>query len=95
MARAMPPTPAYTPAARGGRRVHPVQREDEQRRRDEVRQLDEVTSIMGDRPGSPPSYRASPVLNIFSMRSVIRKPLTMLVIEANSAMAPRMRMRSG
>ena len=35
------------------------------------------------------------VLNIFSMRSVIRKPLTMLVIEANRAMAPSMRMRSG
>ncbi len=28
-------------------------------------------------------------LNIFSMRSVIRKPLTMLVIEAKTATAPR------
>src|SRR5207253_455842 len=34
-------------------------------------------------------------LNIFSMRSVMRNPLTMLVMEANSAMAPRIRMVFG
>ena len=43
--------------------------------------------------GCPP--RLSEVLNIFSMRSVIRKPLTMFVIDAKRAMAPRMRIRSG
>jgi len=39
------------------------------------------------------SCRRATALNILSMRSVIRKPLTMLfVIEAKSAIAPRMRM---
>ena len=39
--------------------------------------------------------RRSGFLNIFSMRSVIRKPLTMLVIEAASAMAPSSVMSGG
>ena len=83
-----PATPANTPRARGLRVVHPVQREDEQRRRDEVGELrDGVASCVA----SP--RRRCLVLNILSMRSVIRKPLTMLVIEAKSAMAPRIRMR--
>src|SRR6266566_8090 len=61
--------------------VHPIQREDEQRRRDDGRELrDRLRHCF---------------LNIFSMRSVIRNPLTMLVIDANSAMAPRMRIGSG
>ncbi len=47
-------------------------------------------SDAGLMPGSLPG-----VLNIFSMRSVMRNPLTMLVIDANSAIAPRMRIRSG
>jgi len=34
-------------------------------------------------------------LNILSIRSVIRNPLTMFVMEANSAIAPRMRMARG
>jgi hypothetical protein len=34
-------------------------------------------------------------LNIFSIRSVIRKPLTILVMEAKRAMAPMMRISAG
>ena len=78
-------------ALAGGRgRVHPVQREDEAARRDEVREL--ADAVHHQWRALP---RLSEVLNIFSIRSVIRKPLTMLVIEANSAIAPRMRIRSG
>ena len=40
-----------------------------------------------NRAGAAPF--ASGFLNILSMRSVIRKPLTMLVIEAKMATAPR------
>src|SRR5438132_5955897 len=67
--------------AGGLRVVHPVQREDEQRRREDGSELvDGVRHCF---------------LNIFSMRSVMRNPLTMLVMEANSAMAPRIRMVFG
>ena len=75
--------------AGGGGGVHPVQGEDEADRRDDVPDLAETVQHQW-----VPS-RLSDVLNIFSMRSVIRKPLTMLVIDANRAMAPRMRIRSG
>src|SRR4030095_17019757 len=66
--------------ARGLRVVHPVQRKDEQRRSDEVGALDqpEAHGFLSS-PGFPKRR---------SMRSVIRKPLTMLVIEAASAIAP-------
>src|SRR6266850_220192 len=75
--------------AGGPGRVHPVQREDEQGRRDEVPELaDAVHHARLPSPGLS-------VLNIFSIRSVIRNPLTMFVIEAKRAMAPRMRIRSG
>src|SRR5437879_6926260 len=68
-------------AARGLGIVHPVQREDEQRRRQDGGELtDEMHHCF---------------LNILSMRSVIMKPLTMFVIEANNATAPRIRMVSG
>ena len=75
----------------GGRRgVHPVQREDEQDGRDQVGELDDPCVHEW------PSRFGLPVgLNIFSMRSVIRKPLTMFVIEANSAIAPMMRIPVG
>ena len=43
----------------------------------QIRELNELGRHL---PGS--------FLNIFSIRSVIRKPLTMLVIDANSAIAP-------
>ena len=72
-------------APRGRRGVHPVQREDEEGRRGEVGDLDE-------RHADAAHLRASPrgsVLNILSMRSVIRNPLTMFVIDAKSATAPR------
>src|SRR6059058_2312653 len=61
--------------------VHPVQREDEQGRR-------EHRGGLGDRVDHC-------FLNILSMRSVIRNPLTMLVMEANSATAPMMRIVDG
>src|SRR6201984_855105 len=69
-------------AATGGLRiVHPVEREDEQRRRDDGGELrDSVGHCF---------------LNIFSMRSVIRNPLTMLVVDANRATAPSTRMGVG
>src|SRR5467141_1774806 len=61
--------------------VHPIQREDEQRRGEDGGELtDEMHHCF---------------LNILSMRSVIMKPLTMFVIEAKSATAPRMRIVSG
>src|SRR6266576_688675 len=69
------------PVARRFRIVHPIQREDEQRRGEDGGQLAEE--------------RHHCFLNILSMRSVIRNPLTILVIEANSATAPRMRIVSG
>src|SRR5262245_45342411 len=75
-------------AAGGGGMVHPVQREDEQHRRD---QIGELHQVIGHRPAPP----RGACLNIFSMRSVIKKPLTMLVMEANRAMAPRMRIGRG
>ena len=42
---------------------------------------------------SPPAR--SPVLNSFSIRSVMRYPLTMFVIDANRAIAPSARIRGG
>src|SRR5262249_2098265 len=64
-------------APRGVRAREPAQREDEQRRRGEVTQLGDGRDH--DLPRS---------LNILSMRSVIRNPETMLVTEANTAIAP-------
>src|SRR5262245_36680485 len=70
----------------GGRIAHPFEREDEQRGRDEVDQLNELIDHFAC-PG-PVAAAGSRFLNIFSMRSVMRKPLTMLVVDANTAMAP-------
>ncbi len=75
---------------RGLRIAHPMEREDEERGRDEVRELDQRMNHLG--AALPPASR---VLNILSMRLVMRKPLTMLVIEAKSATAPRKRMWVG
>src|SRR5689334_16392346 len=67
-------------ASRGGRIAHPLEREDEQRGRDEIDQLNQrVDHLAGSR-----------FLNIFSMRSVMRNPLTMFVVDAKTATAPRM-----
>src|SRR5258708_22312324 len=72
------------------RSVHPVQRDDEERPGGQIRDLadggDHVRLTFVGR---------SPVLNSFSIRSVIRKPLTMFVIEAKSATAPRVRIAGG
>src|SRR4029453_7400917 len=68
-------------APRGARVREPLQREDEERGRGEVGELGE---LLDHRPAAPRSGR----LNMRSMRSVIRKPLTMLVIDAATATVP-------
>src|SRR4029453_6722647 len=74
----------------GGRGcIHPVKREDETDRSNDVGELADRVDHEGR-----PSSRFSPVLNIFNMRSVMRNPLTMFVIEAKGAIAPRTRMRT-
>ena len=89
-ARVMPATPAYTPrravagvfiqcSAKTNRAVATMYGE-----------LDEAVAH-----GRPPSRGFVSVLNIFSMRSVMRKPLTMLVIEANRAIPPSSRITGG
>ena len=77
-------------AARRRRGVQPVQREDEEPGRDEVRELDQVVDH-----GRGPSPGFCSVLNILSIRSVIRNPLTMLVMDANTAMAPKILISGG
>src|SRR5712671_2318416 len=67
--------------ARGFRIAHPLERQNEECRGDQVNQLNELIGHLSRR------------LNIFSMRSVIRKPLTMLVVDAKTATAPRMVLR--
>src|SRR5881296_3497772 len=73
-------------AARRSRIVHPMQGEHEKGSRKKIGDLDEL------QPHHLPPFR---VLNILSMRSVIKKPLTMLVMDANRAMAPRRVMYGG
>ncbi len=70
-------------ASRRLRMTHPAQREHEERRRDEVGSLGDVL-----RHRLPPCWR-----NILSIRSVIRKPLTMLVTEAATAIVPSTRLK--
>src|SRR4029450_7774335 len=67
--------------------AHPLEGEDEECGRDEVDQLNQLIDHL-----AAPGWTAagSRLFNIFSMRSVIRKPLTMLVVEANTATAPKM-----
>ena len=72
-------------AARRFWMTEPTKRQDEKCGR---RQVSELNEAVAHRFGSRSR-------NIFSMRSVMRNPLTMLVIEANSAIAPRMRMVRG
>src|SRR4029450_8442073 len=75
----------------GGRGcIHPGKREDETDRSNDVGDLADRVDHEGR-----PSSRLSPVLNIFNMRSVMRNPLTMFVIEAKRAIAPRTRIGSG
>src|SRR5260370_12905698 len=65
-------------AARRHRRVHPFQRENEKRTGNDVDVVDQGAHY----------FFSSLRLNIFSMRSVIRKPLTMLVLAAVMATKP-------
>src|SRR5215203_3317895 len=73
----------------GHRSVHPMQREDEQDGGDEVGQLHYCVHEGSVRFG------CRSALNIFSIRSVIRKPLTMSVSEATRALAPTTRLPVG
>ena len=66
---------------RRARVTHPQQREDEQRRGNEINRLDNVVHVH--------DLAGSRFLNILSIRSVSRKPLTIFVIEAKTATAPR------
>src|SRR5205823_3979901 len=64
-------------APRRPRMIEPAQRQDEQDRREEVTELNQMlVHLCFSR-------------NILSIRSVIRKPLTMLVIDAATATVPR------
>src|ERR1039457_3435317 len=65
-------------AARRHRRVHPFQRKDEERAREDVDVIDQGAHY----------FFSSLRLNIFSMRSVIRKPETILVVAAVMATKP-------
>src|ERR1700722_8364011 len=69
----------------GGRRAEPLQRENEEDGCDDVGEVDELTN--GNRIHD---FLGFPVLNMRSMRSVIRKPPTMLLNEAATAMVPSM-----
>src|SRR5215467_5056286 len=72
------------PAAGRGRRTHPLQRKDEEDGCDEIDDLDSKTSAKRHNLG----FGARPTLNIFSMRSVIMKPPTTLLVAAMIAIVP-------
>src|SRR5208282_1778963 len=74
-----------------GRRAHPLQREDEQHARDEIYKLDDdLTSCeFGCHYLAAGLAAGRLVLNIFNMRSVMRKPPTMLLVAATTAMNPK------
>src|SRR5262249_35294253 len=65
---------------RGMGMAHPFQGKDERRGR---KQISEFCNVRHD------YFPGSRLLNILSIRSVIRSPLTMLVIDAATAMVPR------
>src|ERR1700675_4652700 len=78
-----------------GRRAHPLQREDEQHARDEIQQLNDDLAAceigghywLTDLAAGLAAGRLD--LNIFNMRSVIRKPPTMLLVAATTATNPK------
>ena len=76
----------HGPPRRFGR-VHPVKRKNEKDGRHQVREMLDCTAhgFSGGRV----------CLNILSIRSVIKKPLTMFAMEAKSATAPRKRIVGG
>src|SRR5690349_15946313 len=78
--------PSPNAAACRGRRTHPFEREDEQPRRNQV---DHLNRLLGDQRCSVHYFFGLLVLNIFSMRSVIRNPLTRLLVAATMAIVPR------
>src|SRR5258707_6725020 len=71
---------------RGGR-THPLERQDEQHARDEIKNLDDELVACKVRHHGLPAGRLA--LNIRNMRSVIRKPPTMLLVPATTAMNPK------
>src|ERR1700688_1875576 len=74
-----------------GRRTHPLQREDEQHARDEIQKLnDDLAAREITRHHLAAGLAAGRLdLNIFNMRSVIRKPPTMLLVAATTATNPK------
>src|SRR5271166_3140497 len=77
--------------ARSGRRTHPLQREDEQYAGDEIQNFDEdLTSCKFCGHYLATGLVAGRLdLNIFSMRSVMRKPPTILLVAATTATKPK------
>ena len=71
-------------AARGGRRAQPLERQDEQRRRNKVENFNDVFAAREVGHG----FWVLLDLNILSMRSVMMKPPTMLLVAATMAMVP-------
>src|SRR6516164_4150064 len=70
----------------GGGYTQPLKREDEQHRGDEIRDLDDLLGGEGLVHG----FLGLLALNIFSMRSVIKKPPTTLLVAAITAKVARM-----
>src|ERR1017187_2298876 len=77
--------------ARRGRRTHPLQREDEQYAGDEIQNLngDLTPCKFGGHHLATGLAAGRLDLNIFNMRSVIRKPPTILLVAATTAMKPK------
>ena len=73
-----------------GRRTHPLQRQDEQGAGDEVNDFDDVLASceLDSIRLRPCGLAGRLVLNIFSMRSVMMKPPTILLVAATIAMTP-------
>src|SRR5208337_2941416 len=81
--------------ARRGRRAHPLQREDEEHARDQIYKFDDDLAACEFGCHCCPTDLAAGLaagrldLNIFNMRSVIKKPPTMLLVAATTAMNPK------
>ena len=74
-------------APRGRRRAQPLQRKNEERRGDQVSDLDDVFRAIK----LFMAFSAPLDLNILSMRSVMMKPPTMLLVAATIAIVPSTR----
>src|SRR5258708_19960178 len=73
--------------AGGGRRVHPLERQNEEGAGNEINQSDECLAACERSHG----FVGRLDLNIFTIRSVMRNPPTMLLVAAMVARIPRMR----